>query len=61
MNKATDIIKEIIKEELPMVIDGKINCISNRISEKLSLGNLVIYNDNDFKENNTFNPGDINK
>lgn len=61
MNKATDIIKEIIKEELPMVIDGEINCISNRISEKLSLGNLVIYNDNDFKENNTFNPGDINK
>lgn len=55
MNKATDIIKEIIKEELPMITDGKINCISNRISEKLSLCSLVIYNDNDFKENNTFN------
>lgn len=60
MKKATDIINEIIKEELPMITDGKINCISSKINEKLSLDNLMIFDDNDLKESYKFNPREIN-
>ncbi len=50
MKKAIDIIKEIIKEELPMISDGAINKLAKSISKRFSLDNIVEFNYGDFKK-----------
>lgn len=50
LKKAIDIIKEIIKEELPMISDGAINKLAKSISKRFSLDNIVEFNYGDFKK-----------
>lgn len=51
MKKAIDIIKEIIKEQLPMISDGAINQLAKSISKRFLLDNIVEFNDGDLKKN----------
>jgi hypothetical protein len=50
LKKAIDIIKEIIKEQLPMISDGAINQLAKSISKRFSLDNIVEFNDGDLKK-----------
>lgn len=50
VKKAIDIIKEIIKEQLPMISDGAINQLAKSISKRFLLDNIVEFNDGDLKK-----------
>lgn len=56
MEKSIDIIKKIIKEDLPTISEEKINNISEKIVNEFSIQDVIKLSDDDFKNITGFNP-----